>query len=208
MAKYYAWADINTGECDIETDWLKCEAKTKGKRGMRFKSFKTEKEAEEWLKAGAEYEKKELKSETNNIKQEISLPKDAIYFDGGTGRGYTEMRITDYTGKSLLHEIIEEAAINEFGNLELHGKTNNFAELIGLHFAIELALKKGIKTICGDSQLVIKYWSEGSYSEKLAEETKALIKDTVKLKTRFITHGGELVWISGGINPSDLGFHR
>lgn len=205
MAKFYAWVNINTGECDIETDWLTCESKTKGKKGMRFKSFKTEKEAETWLISGADYEKKEV---TSDQTQEIELPKDAIYFDGGTGRGYTEMRITDYTGKSLLNEIIEAYAINEFGNLPLHGKTNNFAELMGLHFAIELALKKGIKTICGDSQLVIKYWSEGAHSDKLEKETKDLIKETIALKTKFIAHGGELVWISGSKNPSDLGFHR
>ena len=41
MAKHYAWLNTGTGEFGIEKNWPDCESKTKGVKGMRFKSFGT-----------------------------------------------------------------------------------------------------------------------------------------------------------------------
>lgn len=211
MARYYAWLNANTGEFGIEATWSLCEAKTKGNKGMRFKSFGTEKAAQDWLDSGGEYEKKaeKLKEE---IKIELAeLPATTIFFDAGTGgpiKG-VKVRVTDKLKNPLLQKIIKKENLTADGNLLLpEGKTNNFGELLGLFFALELAIKNGVKTIAGDSKLVISHWSEGNFSDKITEETKALIKDVVVLKTKFIQFGGQLVWISGAINPSDLGYHR
>ena len=211
MAKHYAWLNTGTGEFGIEKNWPDCESKTKGVKGMRFKSFGTEKLAQEWLDSGGEYEKK-----TDKIKEEIKielkeLPATTIFFDAGTG-GPTKgvkVRVTDKFKNPLLQKIVKKDKLTADGNLLLpEGKTNNFGELLGLFFALELALEAGVKTIAGDSKLVISHWSEGNFSDKITEETKELIKDVIVLKTKFIQFGGQLVWISGAINPSDLGYHK
>ena len=211
MAKHYAWLNTGTGEFGIEKNWPDCESKTKGVKGMRFKSFGTEKLAQEWLDSGGEYEKK-----ADRIKEEIKielkeLPATTIFFDAGTG-GPTKgvkVRVTDKFKNPLLQKIVKKDKLTADGNLLLpEGKTNNFGELLGLFFALELALEAGVKTIAGDSKLVISHWSEGNFSDKITEETKELIKDVIVLKTKFIQFGGQLVWISGAINPSDLGYHK
>ena len=211
MAKYYAWLNTNTGEFGIETTWSLCEAKTKGNKGMRFKSFGTEKAAQDWLDAGGEYEKK-TKKLNEEVKIELAeLPATTIFFDAGTGgpiKG-VKVRVTDKLKNPLLQKIIKKENLTADGNLLLpEEKTNNFGELLGLFFALELAIKDGVKTIAGDSKLVISHWSEGNFSDKITEETKALIKDVVVLKTKFIQFGGQLVWISGNFNAADLGYHR
>ena len=211
MAKHYAWLNTGTGEFGIEKNWPDCESKTKGVKGMRFKSFGTEKLAQDWLDSGGEYEKK-----TDKIKEEIKielkeLPATTIFFDAGTGgpiKG-VKVRVTDKFKNPLLQKIVKKDKLTADGNLLLpEGKTNNFGELLGLFFALELALETGVKTIAGDSKLVISHWSEGNFSDKITEETKELIKDVIVLKTKFIQFGGQLVWISGAINPSDLGYHE
>ena len=208
MAKVYAWCNTATGEFGVEKTWPACQALTKGKKGMRFKSFKNEAGAEEWLKDGAEYEvKKEIKN--NEIKPVIVIPDEAIYFDAGTGRGIgTETRVTDKDGNSLLWKVVDPKTINQWDNISCGERTNNFGELLGLYLALQIALEDGIKVICGDSKLVIDYWSNGSFRNKITEETKELIKEVIELKTKYLQWGGQIVWISGALNPSDLGFHK
>ena len=107
MAKHYAWLNTGTGEFGREKNWPDCESKTKGVKGRRFKSFGTEKLAQEWLDSGGEYEKK-----TDKIKEEIKielkeLPATTIFFDAGTG-GPTKgvkVRVTDKFKNPLLQKV-------------------------------------------------------------------------------------------------------
>ena len=85
------------------------------------------------------------------------------------------------TGKSLLHEVIEQEHINQFGNFLIKDGTNNLGELLGLNIALLIAKKKNIKEIYGDSELVIKYWSKGRYN-KLPERTIRRIKKVAEQK--------------------------
>jgi ribonuclease H-related protein len=209
MGKVYAWFNTVTGECEIETTWPACQAKTKGKKGIRFKSFKNEAGATEWLKSGAEYEvKKEIQK--NEVKATMEIFGEAIFFDAGTGRKTTgtEVRVTNATKESLLYKVVASTGINEFGNVDCGERTNNFGELLGLYFALQIAIQDGVKVICGDSKLVIDHWSNGKYSDKIATETKELIKEVIELKTRFLKWGGQIVWISGDHNVADIGWHR
>ena len=182
-SKIYAYYLLDSQESGIFYTWNECEQKVKGKKA-RYKSFKSEKEAQEWLKSGAEYEKKEKKNENLFLE----LEKDGIYFDAGTGRGEgVEVRLTDYDGNSLLYEILEASKINKYGNYKLSdGRTNNFGELTGLFAALKYAKKNNIKVICGDSNLVIEYWSKGRYnSDGLEKDTVELIKKVALLRTEF-----------------------
>ena len=181
--KIYAYYLLDSQESGIFYTWNECQQKVKGKKA-RYMSFKSEKEAQKWLKTGAEYEKKEKKNESLFLE----LDRNGIYFDAGTGRGEgVEVRLTDYDGNSLLYEILEASKINSYGNYKLsEGRTNNFGELTGLFAALKYAKKNNIKVICGDSNLVIEYWSRGRYnSDGLEKDAVELIKKVTLLRTEF-----------------------
>ena len=205
--KFYAYFIINTNENGILENWTDCQKKVSGKKA-RYKSFKNFSEAQEWLNSGANYEKKEKKDLTKLYSE---LEREAIYFDAGTGRGNgVEVRLTDFDGNSLLYKIMNEKNINEFGNYYVADtRTNNFGELVGIYTAFVYAKKYGAKIICGDSSLVIEYWTKGRYnSSNLESDTVELIKKTALMRNEFEKRGGTVKKISGDVNPADLGFHK
>ncbi|MGL4671401.1 ribonuclease H1 domain-containing protein [Cetobacterium sp.] len=203
--KYYAFIIDKENYSAIVTSWPECQQLTKGKKA-RYKSFKTEKEAKDWLSEGGIYEDKKQK-----IKEAKEKLIDGIYFDAGTGRGIgVEVRVTDIKGTSLLDNIMPEHMINEFGNyLAPEGSTNNYGELIGIYLAIDIAIRKNNLKIFGDSKLIIDYWSKGHYNKSsLNEKTINLIKKTAARREQFENVGGKIEHVSGDINPADLGFHK
>lgn len=203
--KYYAFIIERENIKEVVTTWEECQKKTKGK-SARYKSFKKENDAWEWLNQGGIYENKKEKIEL--LKESL---KEGIYFDAGTGRGIgVEVRVTNIIGTSLLHETMPEHMINEFGNYHApKGSTNNYGELIGLYLAIDIALKLGYKHIFGDSKLVIDYWSKGACNKtSLNEKTINLISKTSLRRVKFQELGGVIEHVSGDINPADLGFHK
>jgi hypothetical protein len=200
--KYYAYHLVENNESGILETWSECEKLVKGKKA-RYKSFPSVKEAEEWLNSGAEYEVKEKKIP--------KLEKNALYFDAGTGRGIgVEVRVTDYKGTTLLPMILPKEKVSEYGNYVLKkGRTNNYGELVGIYIALKYAAKKGIKLICGDSRLILDYWSKGIFNrDKLEEDTVVLIEKVADLRKEFEKNGGKTEYISGDYNPADLGFHK
>lgn len=199
--KFYAVFFVESNREKIFSNWDLCQKEMKGKK-VRYKSFKTEKDAILWLKNGAFYENKE----------EIKLNlEEAIYFDAGTGRGIgVEVRVTDKRGNSLVKEVVPQEKVNEFGNyLCPKGFSNNYGELMGIYIALKIAINSGDKKIFGDSKLIIEYWSKGfAKINELGEETVKLITLVKDLRVRFENLGGEVKHISGDYNPADLGFHR
>ena len=205
--KFYAYFIIDTNENGILENWADCQKKVSGKKA-RYKSFKSLLEAQNWLNSGANYEKKEKKNLTELYSE---LERDAIYFDAGTGRGNgVEVRLTDFDGNSLLHKIMDKKIINEFGNYYVADtRTNNFGELVGIYTALVYTKKYDTKIICGDSSIVIEYWTKGRYnSSNLENDTVELIKKTTLMRNEFEKKGGIVKKISGDINPADLGFHK
>ena len=207
--KYYAYYMLDSLERGILTNWDECQKKVSGKK-TRYKSFKTEKDAIEWLENGAEYKTKEQKLEKmSDLFAE--LDREAVYFDAGTGRGNgVEVRISDYDGNSLLNKVLGESKLNEFGNYYLSdGRTNNFGELVGLYAALKFANKYNKKIICGDSNLIIKYWSLGKYNEEnIDKDTIDLIRKVAIMRKDYENKGGIIKKISGDIHTADLGFHK
>ena len=55
--KYYAYVIENKGDSGILTSWSECQKKVRGQKA-RYKGFVTKLEAEKWLNAGGNYEKK------------------------------------------------------------------------------------------------------------------------------------------------------
>ncbi len=195
--KYYAYS-LPKGEKGIVVSWDECSEIVKGKTGARFKGFKAKKEAEEWLSGGALY----------SVKKKAAP---GIYFDAGTGRGDgVEISVTDESGKDLLSEVMHKKLVNIHGkHLLPKGKTNNYGELLACLYAMEIAMKKGVKNIFGDSKLVIEYWSKGHIKKKEVDpDTVSLSMEVATYRKRFEMEDGEISRISGDDNPADLGFHR
>lgn len=199
-SKVYAWYNSNLDN-GIDRNWNTC----KERKALRYKSFKTLQEAQDWLDGGAKYEKSNI--ELN----------EGVYFDSGTGRGrgITEVRVTDKDKNSLLKHLITPKftqwldnlgwKINEFDNIELDiHKSNNYGELLGLYLALEIARKLGYMDVYGDSKLVIYYWSKGQYNN-LPKDTVKLIEKVTENRKNF---GGNIRYINGDFNPADLGFHK
>ena len=195
---YYAYFVPRTGERGITGDWKDCEKMVKGETGARFKGFSEKKDAEEWLRKGASYDsKKELEP--------------GVYFDAGTGRGKgVEVSVVDENGNNLLSDVLPKKELNEFGkHLLKDGETNNYGELLACKFALEIAVKKKVKKVFGDSKLVINYWSKGFVKEEnFSREFFELIDSVMDLRKKFEKGGGAVIHISGKDNPADLGFHR
>jgi ribonuclease HI len=198
--KFYAYEIYFTGEKGIVTNWDECKQKTHGVNA-RFKSFPTRDAAEKWLGV-------ETKITNNNNPFKL---KDGVYFDAGTGRGIgVEVKVTDKNGTSLLDVFADKLKITKHDTyLAPKGSTNNYGELIGLYLAIMYSMMNDNKNIYGDSKLVIDYWSKGKMNKKnLNDKTINLIEKTKILRKQFEQLGGKIEYVSGDINPADLGFHR
>lgn len=198
--KYYAYTVPSIGAQGITSVWDECKVIVSGKHDARYKGFKTQREAEEWLRAGARYEIK--------VKKEA---QPGIYFDAGTGRGNgVEISVTDEYGNDLLQKVVAKELINKHGkHLLAIDKTNNYGELLACKYALDLALQEGVKKIFGDSKIIIDYWSRGRIkAEGIAPETRSLAFAVKKLRDTYEEKGGEILRISGDDNPADLGFHR
>lgn len=195
--KYYAYVLPSNHIQGVALNWEECSEKVKGVAGARFKSFSSRTEAEEWIRAGADY----------RFKKE--LPK-GVYFDAGTGRGDgVEVSVTNERGTNLLASLLGSSQINRFGKQLLEKGSNNYGELLACKYAIEIALKSGISSIFGDSKLIIDYWSRGFIKrDQVAARTVELSKEVAALRKQFEKKGGVLLYISGNENPADLGFHR
>jgi ribonuclease HI len=194
--KYYAY--LVNGKKGITDNWPECQKIVSGMINTKYKGFETKDEAERWLEAGADYSLKHTAS------------KKGVYFDAGTGAGKgVEISVTDENGNSLLDIVMKKKDIDKKGNhLITNSVTNNFGELLACKYALEIALKKNIKNIFGDSKLILDYWSKGYIKKEMPEETISLSNEVKKLRYSFEKEGGEMEHISGGSNPADLGFHR
>ena len=205
--KYYAYSF--DGEKGITDNWPECQEIVSGKNGAKYKGFESEEAAEAWLNAGADYALKNIAVE------------DGIYFDSGTGAGNgVEINVADKMGKKLLHKVMQKEKINEKGHHFVppqrdpvlggtdYEPTNNFGELLACKYALQLAIKEGINKVFGDSKLVVEYWSKGHIKYEVGEETVALAQEVKLLRKEFEKQGGEMILISGGSNPADLGYHK
>lgn len=209
-AKVYAAFNPKTGESLTFDSWSECEACVKGKP-FRYRGFATLSEAKAWLKSGAEYDDPKIKQEAL-MKQYAELDRNALFCDSGQVSGKnTEVNISDFNGNSLIKDVRASTSygkFNENGYLELpEGKSNNYGELLAVYLALVYAANKDVKTIYSDSRIVLDYWSVGAYNVD-DEETVKLIKDVYLMRRGYELGGGRILWVSGDVNPADLGRHK
>jgi len=205
--KNHFYAYRHEADSGIVTNWPECERIVKGRKA-HYKGFQTRAEAQAWLDAGARYEPRKAKKRQD----QSELPKDAIFFDAGTGRGMgVEVRVTERDGTPLTFLAVPEQDITAEGNLRLAGRTNNYGELTACSLAIQIAQKQERRLIMGDSRLVLDYWSKGHINHNTANsdpDLAALVRKVAAQRRAFEAQGGRLMHVSGDINPADLGFHR
>lgn len=205
MPKNRCYAYILPGEnrYGIVMSWSECDKIVKGEPEARYKGFKNFEEAETWLQAGAIYGKENYFAKP--------LEK-GIYFDSGTGSGKgVEISVTDEKGKDLLVEILPKSHINRYGKhwVFKDNATNNYGELLACKYAIQIAIKREVKKVFGDSKLVIDFWSKGRVARAgNSPEVIGLSKEIAKIREQFEMSGGSINHISGDRNPADLGFHK
>lgn len=140
------------------------------------------------------------------------LPRDAVYFDSGTGRGRgTEVNVTTRDRKPLAHLVAPGERITPHGTVLLSpGRTNNYGELLACLLAIRAARRLGFKMVCGDSRLVLDYWSHGHVKRVLTAadpDLARLVGMVTAERAAFEAEGGVLRHVPGDRNPADLGFH-
>ncbi len=95
---------------------------------------------------------------------------------------------------------------------------NNSGELIALVMGLRIATRHGsvCRKVYSDSDLMVKWWSTGHVNadtrakmEANKEATKlAYIAECAELRRIFEKAGGSVLWVSGKINPADLGMHK
>ena len=198
--KYYAYLLADKNRSGIVEDWKECEKIVSGK-DARYRSFTSRTDAENWLKNDANYEIKPPKT--------AKKLEAGIYFDSGTGRDQkVEVSVTDETGKDLLDKMAPKIKLNKFGKHPVPKATNNYGELLACKYALGLALRFKIKSVFGDSKLVLNYWSKGFIKKDLPKKTQKLAIETLNLRKAFEENGGRIDFIEGAYNPADLGFHR
>jgi len=198
MAKKKFYAYKIDGQEGIAKNWDECAEIVGGESGAKYKGFETYDEAAAWLAAGADYSVKHIAPETG------------IYFDAGTGKGNgVEINVTDNRGSGLLWKILPEKKLDHKGHFALGGRvSNNYGELLACKLALEIALKDDARKIFGDSALILDYWSKGHIKKEVDHDTIELAKQVARLRRQFEAGGGQLIKISGGSNPADLGFHK
>jgi len=195
--KFYAYLTKKTK--GIVDSWSTCEKIVSGVPDAKYKGFLTEDEAKRWLDAGADYNIKHIAAEKG------------IYFDAGTGANYgVEINVTDEMGHSLLGKILPKTHLNRRGHHWIFKDvTNNFGELLACKYALQIALKEGIKKVFGDSNLILEAWSKGFIKSKnKSSDTINLVAEVKKLRDGFEKEGGKMEYIPGVSNPADLGFHK
>ncbi|MFZ3074239.1 MAG: viroplasmin family protein [Minisyncoccales bacterium] len=198
MAKKKFYAYKAGDEKGVTDNWNECAEIVGGQSGAKYKSFESEDEARRWLEAGADYAIKHIALEPG------------IYFDAGTGGGNgVEINVSDQRGHGLLHRVLSESELSPKGHYSLkNNATNNYGELLACKYALQIALETGAMKIFGDSALVLDFWSKGHIKKDMGIDTIELAGEAAKLRRRFEQTGGQLLRISGGANPADLGFHK
>jgi ribonuclease H-related protein len=196
-AKFYAY--LTDKKKGIADNWPECEKLVSGVPGAKYRGFLTWKEADGWLRAGADYSVKHIAA------------KPGVYFDSGTGAGRgVEINVTDENGKSLLGKSLAKKHLNNLGHYLVQDKniTNNFGELLACKYALKIAQKAGVKNIFGDSALILDFWSKGFVNKDIPQDTIDLAQEVKKLRYKFEKSGGKIDRIPGASNPADLGYHK
>ncbi|MGG7178713.1 viroplasmin family protein [Clostridium paraputrificum] len=193
MAKYYSVYRGKSGTPKILRSWDECKEEVIGCKGAIYKSFKTEKEAIEFLALNAGG-KVEIKKKSTDKKDETALDLDSlglvVYVDGSFSlekRNYSYGLVAINNGE----EVHEDCGAGE--DEDAVSLRNVAGEVLGSLKAVEYAIKNGYEevTIVYDYQGV-ESWAIGTwkrnktltqnYYEVMQEKMKQIKINFVKVK--------------------------
>lgn len=198
MAKYYSVYRGKSGVPMILRSWDECKAEVMGCKGAIYKSFKTEKEAIEFLALNAEGKSTVAKKTTyNNEESSIDLENAGlvVYVDGSFSLekgNYSYGFVAIDNGKEV-HEDFGVGMDKEAVSLR-----NVAGEVLGSLKAVDYAIEKGYKevTIVYDYQGV-ESWALGTWkrnktlTQNYHEEIQKKMKE---IKIKFLKvkgHSGD-----------------
>lgn len=171
----------------IYRSWPECEEEVRGFKGAKYKKFKTEKEALEFINGN----EKSLGKDISELKDDEAI----AYVDGS-------FNISDFTysyGVVYFTKNKKETFSARDNNKELSEMRNVSGELKGAMVAMELSLERSIKTLYLYYDYIgIEEWAKGNWKTnkdgtKSYKEYYDSIKE--KLEVRFIkvkAHSGDL----------------
>jgi ribonuclease HI len=222
MSKYYA---VKYGRIPgIYGTWNECQIQVNKYPGANFKSFKTEKEANEFM--------------SNMIHNPVVLDtkplgivlKDSAFCDGGhnkmtgdsafgsvvfnNGNDLIEFHrniLSDMELRSVKLPVGERTVIVAKFN-DVSQQQNNGAELLAMVACLRIALLGDhIKIIYSDSDLLLRYWSLRLSNDKRMSMDPLKVRyidELINIRKEFEYRGGILEKVSGDRNLADLGYHR
>lgn len=197
MSKYYSIYRGKSGAPKIVRTWDECKAEVIGVKGAIYKSFKTEKEAIEFLALNAQG-----KPEASNKiakKEEVALELEneglVVYVDGSFSlekKNYSYGLIAIDNGE----EVFEDCGVGE--DEDAVALRNVAGEVLGSLKATEFAINKGYKkvTIVYDYQGV-ESWALGTWkrNKELTQDYHEKMKNNMKqIDIRFVKvkgHSGD-----------------
>ena len=197
-SKYYSVYKGKSGTPMILRSWDECKSEVVGCKGAIYKSFKTEKEAIEFLALNSEGKVDRLnkKKETSN-EEEIALLNSGlvIYVDGSFSlekSNYSYGLIAIYNGE----EVYEDCGVGE--DQDAVALRNVAGEVLGSLKAIDYAIENGYKevTIVFDYQGV-ESWAIGTWkrNKKLTQnyyEQVQIKKEKIKIVFKKVKgHSGD-----------------
>lgn len=177
MAKYYSVYKGKSGVPKILTSWEECKKEVIGYKGAVYKSFKTEKEAREFLELNLNGNIKENKEDDNLNLEEMGL---VIYVDGSFSLekgNYSYGFVAINNGE----EVYKDCGV---GNDEEAKALRNVAgEVLGSLKAVEYAINNGYKevTIVHDYQGVAS-WALGAWkrNKSLTDNYHKVMQENMK----------------------------
>lgn len=186
MAKYYA---VRKGrKVGIYYSWEYCKAQIEGYKGAEYKSFKTEKEAQDFL----DNEKRFLRP---SVEFELKA-----YVDGS----YSEDKSAYSYGCIIINKEKEEIVLNGVGDeKELLEMRNVAGELLGAEKAIEWAIKNKYNSIeIYYDYKGIELWATGEWRAKKNGTKK--YREYIKEKSKEIEIGFKKVKAHSGEKYNEI----
>ena len=195
MAKYYSVYRGKSGVTKIFRSWDECKEEVKGCKGAIYKSFKTEKEAIEFLSLNSEGKITPKKKDDNEEALDLDNMGLVIYVDGSFSlekSNYSYGLVAINNGE-IIHE--ECGAGEDEDAIALR---NVSGEVLGALRAAEYTIENGFKevTIVYDYQ-GIESWALGTWkrNKDLTQNYHKVMQENMKkIKIRFLKvkgHSGD-----------------
>jgi ribonuclease HI len=195
MAKYYSVYKGKTGVPKILRSWDECKDEVKGVKGAIYKSFKTEKEAIEFLALNSEGKVTLKVKENNEEALDLENMGLVIYVDGSFSlekSNYSYGLIAINNGK-IIHEDCGAGEDEDAISLR-----NVSGEVLGSLKAVEFTIENGFEevTIVYDYQ-GIESWALGTWKRNkvLTQNYHNVMQENMKkIKIRFLKvkgHSGD-----------------